>query len=84
MRLKERIISAEALEQLTSVGLDTSAISNALTKGDIDFGKSNTQLDSCKLYVVNSMTKTQELTLTIENCSKKATIQKINISEIVE
>lgn len=84
MRLKERVISAEALQQLTSVGLDTSAISTALTKGDVDFSKSNTELDSCKLYVVNSIINKQELTLTVENCYKKATVQKINISEIVE
>lgn len=84
MRLKERVISAEALQQLTSVGLDTSAISTALTKGDVDFSKSNTELDSCKLYVVNSIINKQELALTVENCYKKATVQKINISEIVE
>lgn len=84
IRLKERVISAEALQQLKNAGLDTIAISNTLNKGSVDFGKSNTELDSCKIYVVNAILKNQELSLTIENCLKKATIQKINISEIVE
>ena len=84
IRLKERFVSAEALQQLKNVGLDTSSITTALAKADIDFGKSNTKLDSCKVYIVNSMIETQELTLTIENCHKKATIQKINISKIIE
>ena len=84
IRLKERIISAEAQEQLKRIGLDTSIISNSLASGSIDFGKSNTKLDSCKLYVVNSMIETQELTLTIENCNKKATVQQISVSELVK
>lgn len=84
IRLKERVISAEAFTQLTSAGLDTSAVSKVYQNGNVDFANSNTQLDSCNIYMIHSIIKNQELSLKVENCNKKATIQTITVSELVQ
>ena len=82
IRLKERVISPEGINKLHGAGLDTSAVSIALEKGSVDFNRSQTKLDSCKVYFINTMLNTNELILEIENCRKKAIIKSINISEI--
>lgn len=82
IRLKERIISSEALKTLKSFQLDTSDISYSLTKGDVLFSESNTNLDSCNVYVIESPLyedSNNKMRLTIENCNKKAIIQNIEI-----
>ena len=82
IRIKKRIISEETIDKLHHFGLDTSAISTALIKGSVDFNRSNTELDSCKIYFINTMLNTKEFILEIENCHKKATLKEIIISEL--
>ncbi len=86
IRVKERIFTNEALEALKKYQIDTSTISFALINGDVLFSKSNTKLDSCNIYLIESdiddtSNSDNKITLTIENCNKKATIQKIEIKE---
>ena len=86
IRLKERIFTNEALEALNKYQIDTSTISFALKNGDVLFSESNTKLDSCKIYLVeseidNSSNSDNKIILTIENCNKKATIQKIEVKK---
>ncbi len=86
IRLKERKFSNESLNTLKKHQLDTSDISYSLIKGNVLFSESNTKLDSCKVYVIESplkedSTTNKKMKLTIENCNNKATVAKIVISK---
>ena len=82
IRLKEHVYTNEALDALKNNQIDTSDISNLLLKGDVLFSQSNTKLDSCDVYVIEGAYKgkpKEKLKISVENCNKKATIQKITI-----
>jgi len=84
IRVKERAFSNNSMNTLKAHQLDTANISYILQKGDVLFNESNTQLDSCKVYVIEGNAAPKEasnsdivIKITVENCSDKATIQKI-------
>ena len=79
IRLKERIINQETLDAMKSFAIDTTDISSALKSGDVNFSKSNTDLDSCKVYVISHKLDSKTITFNAENCSKKATISNLKI-----
>tara|TARA_R110000787_G_scaffold284341_2_gene397951 strand:- start:11295 stop:11684 length:390 start_codon:yes stop_codon:yes gene_type:complete len=82
IRLKERVFTTEALFALKNNQIDTSDISNLLLKGDVLFSESNTELDSCNIYVIEGTHKrnsNEKIKISVENCNKKATIQKVSI-----
>ena len=82
IRLKKRVYTNKALDALKNNQIDTSDISNLLLKGDVLFSQSNTKLDSCDVYVIEGAHKEkpkEKLKISIENCNKIATIQKISI-----
>lgn len=57
--------------------LDSTIISNLIAYGKVNFSKSNTQLDSCKIYHIDNSYKEKDMAVIIENCDSIATIQKI-------
>jgi len=65
----------------SSLQLDSISLNSILTKADVNISKSNTKLDSCKIYFIESYHKENPIQLTIENCDKKATIQDISFEE---
>ncbi|WP_324718913.1 DUF4258 domain-containing protein [Salinimicrobium sp. HB62] len=77
IRNKERAYSKEAAEQLQRLQIDTASITTILKKGDVDFSRSNTDLDSCKIYLVTGNSQSGELEMLFENCDSTATLQKI-------
>lgn len=81
IRIKERHFSKNTLQELTNNQLDTSAISTLLREGDVLFSESNTQLDSCKLYVIKGEVSKKNLKIVVENCEAKATVQEIEVQE---
>jgi hypothetical protein len=88
IRLKNRVISENSLQFLKNNHLDTSAISYLLKKGSVLFSESNTKIDSCKVYVIEGGSASEDsekpiknLKMTIQNCGKTATVQNIIISE---
>ena len=50
--------------------IDTLAIYEVLKNGNVNFSESNTRLDSCKLYTIQS----DDLKLKVENCDKAAVV----------
>lgn len=72
IRIKERILSAEFTQNLQKLELDTSAISTLLASGKVNFSKSNTELDSCKIYVIEGSVQEKELALLVANCDSVA------------
>ncbi|MFT4697522.1 MAG: hypothetical protein ACI9SJ_000650 [Flavobacteriaceae bacterium] len=74
MRNKERVFSDETIQYLKKQQLDTSAISILLANGNVLFSESNTELDSCKIYVIEGTVSEKELKISVENCDEKVTI----------
>ena len=86
IRIKERVFSENTLYELSQHQLDTSDISYVLLKGEVLFSESNTQLDSCNIYVVEGniaskgdSNSDKKLKITVENCNDKATVKNILI-----
>lgn len=81
IRIKQQKFSIEVLELIESNIIDTSSINYILKTGSVNFSKSNTKLDSCKIYVIEGVKENKELSLSIENCDSIATIQNIEIKK---
>ncbi|MBV1924114.1 MAG: hypothetical protein KUG68_08810 [Flavobacteriaceae bacterium] len=74
IRIKERVFSESTLQYLEQQQLDTSAVSRLLENGNVLFSESNTDLDSCKVYVIEGSVSEKNLKISVENCNKKATV----------
>ncbi|MBQ4819183.1 DUF4258 domain-containing protein [Aquimarina sp. MMG016] len=81
IRIKERVFSEQALTNMQQYQIDTADISHMLLKGSVDFSKSNTKLDSCKIYFIEGEIKKQNIGLIIKNCDS---IAKVNTLEIIK
>ena len=79
LRIKERSFSQDALDVLRQHQLDTILISSILNNGDVDFSRSNTDLDSCKTYMVTGIASEKQLELLMENCDSLVTVQEIKV-----
>lgn len=79
LRIKERSFSQDALDVLRQHQLDTILISSILNNGDVDFSRSNTDLDSCKTYTVTGNASEKQLELLMENCDSLVTVQEIKV-----
>ena len=77
IKIKQRVFSTQSLQALKQNNLDTSAVSSLLRFGDVNFGESNTKLDSCKIYVIEGYVKNINLKMKVQNCHKTATITSI-------
>ena len=77
IKIKERLFSTQSLQDLKNNNLDTAAVSSLLKSGDVNFGESNTRLDSCKVYVIQGVVKKVKLKMKVQNCEKIATITSI-------
>jgi len=81
IRIKERNYTENALEQLRLHQIDTASISSILNSGDVDFGRSNTNLDSCKVYMITGTASEKQLELLMQNCDSLVTVQEISVLE---
>ncbi|MBC3846233.1 hypothetical protein H8K90_07575 [Winogradskyella echinorum] len=58
--------------------LDSLTITNLIKYGSVDFSKSDTKKDSCRVYHIENSYKERELTLKVKNCDSLATLLDIN------
>jgi len=79
IRSKTIVFSDMAEESIYAATLDSVTVNAILRDADVNISKSNTKLDSCKVYFVEGNFKDKPIYLTIENCSKTATIQKVTL-----
>ena len=77
--LKQLQYSNKAENTMISNKIDSTTISLILKQGDVNFSKSNTKLETCKIYFVYKTVEEKEIALTIENCETIATIKSIEI-----
>lgn len=79
IRIKERVFSDEAYLFFQSNNIDTSGVSALLNDGSINFSESDTDNDTCNIYIVNGEFKSRILELQIENCETTATVQSAQL-----
>lgn len=79
IKIKQRVFSTQSLQELKKNNLDTATVSSLLKLGDVNFGESNTKLDSCKVYVIEGSVKKIKLKMSVQNCKKTATITSIAV-----
>lgn len=76
--IKAHEYSDEAMVAMAMFNLDTTAVNQLISTGDVDFGESQTRKEPCGVYVINSETvEGKELQLTVENCEKLAKITRL-------
>ncbi len=73
MRSKPLVFGEELPERYK----DTLLIKSFLEDGDIDFGKSDTQSESCKTYYINHTDGTSDQVLKAQNCSDKLVVLEV-------
>lgn len=76
---KVREVNPEVLDFLSNNKIDTSFISNTLKHGSVLFKESQTQLDSCNVYVVRGKKEWKNWKLSVENCEDVARVIDVEI-----
>ena len=81
----EHCVLARLLERLhhhtSHLFYEKCAISILLDDGDVLFSESNTELDSCRIYVIEGEISEKNLKITVENCEKLATVVEAELLE---
>lgn len=77
INLKEQVYSPEATFFLQKNSIDTSKINKILKYGEVDFGNSDTEKDSCKIYLIKGKSELEHIAIRVENCEETATILQI-------
>jgi len=78
--IKNQKYSSSVTDAINNRKIDSISIAYVLKKGDVNFSESNTELDSCKVYVIEGDYNEQEIVLTVENCELTATIQSVSVN----
>jgi hypothetical protein len=76
---KQLVYTKNALETITNASIDTLIISEILKFGSVNFSKLDRDLDSCKIYIIESTYNDKDIALTVENCNQIATLQTVDI-----
>lgn len=79
IRLKKRAFDPAVQQLVNTKALDTAAITDAYTNGNVDFSKSNTKLKSCKTYIIESTYLQKSYEFLVENCDSTAVIKHVII-----
>lgn len=74
--LKPKVFSVDAMHFLKSHNIDSTNLSNLIATGNVNFSKSETHLDSCKVYFVENKFESKSISIIIRNCGKKAFIDR--------
>jgi hypothetical protein len=67
---------------ITDQSLDSTTVVNLVKFGSVDFSKSKTKIDSCKVYYIENSYKERALELKIKNCDSLATLLDIKYANI--
>jgi hypothetical protein len=77
IRIKDRVVTDEALEFFNQKKIDTSAISYILKSGDVNFKESNIEAKPCKIYQIEGEINEERLGFIFENCDSIATLKRV-------
>ena len=62
----------------SKIKFNSTEVSKWISLGSINFSKSDTNLDSCKIYCLVTIYKNIESNIYLKNCEQKVTILEIN------
>jgi hypothetical protein len=80
--IKAHSYSDEAMEAMSLFHLDTTAVNQLISDGDVDFGGSDTRRKPCGVYLIDSKTaEGKSLQITVENCEKLAKVMNLTVAE---
>jgi hypothetical protein len=54
--------------------ITASQVQDILKNGNVNFSKSNTKLDSCKIYVIEKILSTKNYSISLENCTNEVKV----------
>lgn len=54
--------------------ITASQVQDILKNGNVNFSKSNTKLDSCKIYVIQKILSTKNYSISLENCTNEVKV----------
>ena len=74
--------SDNAIKFITKQSLDSTVVINLVKFGSVDFSKSKTKIDSCKVYLIENSYKERDLELMVKNCDSIVTLLDINYTDI--
>lgn len=74
--------SVDASRFVTDHTLDSTTIVNLVKYGSVNFSKSKTELDSCKVYHIENSYKERLMELKVQNCDSTATLLDIKYTDI--
>ncbi len=75
---KQLVYSQNTNETIKYKSIDSLTVSEILKFGNVNFSKGNRDLDSCKIYVIESVFNDKDISLSVENCETIATIKSIS------
>ncbi len=76
--IKKKAYSDKAKAEMFSRSIDSAALMKLIMTGNVNFSKSDTRADSCKVYYIENSFNDQNLELQIRNCDSLATILSIH------
>jgi len=76
---KDKRYSENTKYFIITYSLDSLKVENLIRNGEVDFSKSQTHFDSCKIYAIDSKLNNEDVILSVENCKEIATILSIRL-----
>ena len=77
-RVKSNLSKKAWKKQINTISaFDSIAFQGFLDKANVDFGKSETEKDSCKIYFMNGYWKEKPISVRVENCDKTVEVSSI-------
>ncbi|AOW19637.1 DUF4258 domain-containing protein [Urechidicola croceus] len=77
LRMDVRKYSPQAINEMITIGIDSTDISAILEYGKIDFKKSSPRKEPCKIYFINGKPNQKDITLMIKRCDTISTIHQV-------
>ena len=79
IRIRKRLFSDEATNEMLKNNIDTLKISQILSNGDVDFGKGKPREKPCAEYYITGKDSLENIHLLVKRCDSTATIQSVII-----
>jgi len=80
IRIRKRLFSDEAKNNMQKFDIDTLKITTILYNGDVDFSKGNPRQKPCAEYYITGKNELEKISLLVERCDSTATIQKVIVN----
>jgi hypothetical protein len=80
MKNKPRVYAPEVMQLAATAGLDSNDWNAFFTVGQVDFGRSDTELDSCKTYYIASeLARYPQAAIWVNNCDSVVEITRLEL-----